>query len=146
VRQLASELEAEGMHPSEALRQASFEVVEDQVKRVALPRRFSTPMIEIFQLQSRFLQRQGKRPQRLMEHPRFRAAYDFFVLRAQAGEADVEVATWWTELQAGNPVAPPPSAPGGGGTGRRRRRRRGGRGRGRGGEGGGGEDTGQESA
>jgi poly(A) polymerase len=146
VRQLASELEAEGMHPSEALRQASFEVVEDQVKRVALPRRFSTPMIEIFQLQSRFLQRQGKRPQRLMEHPRFRAAYDFFVLRAQAGEADVEVATWWTELQAGNPVEPPPSAPGGGGTGRRRRRRRGGRGRGRGGEGGGGEDTGQESA
>ncbi|HEY1774335.1 MAG TPA: polynucleotide adenylyltransferase PcnB [Gammaproteobacteria bacterium] len=147
VRQLASELEAEGMHPSEALRTASFEVVEDQVKRVALPRRFSTPMIEIFQLQSRFLQRQGKRPQRLMEHPRFRAAYDFFVLRAQAGEADLEVATWWTELQAGNPVAPPPSVPGGGGgTGRRRRRRRGGRGRGRGGDGGGGESPGQESS
>ena len=146
VRQLAAELEADGLHPSEALRQASFEVVEDQVKRVALPRRFSTPMIEIFQLQSRFLQRQGKRPQRLMEHPRFRAAYDFFVLRAQAGEADMEVATWWTELQAGNPVAPPPSTPGSGsGNGRRRRRRRGGRGRRRegGGDGGG---AGQESA
>ena len=148
VRQLAAELEADGLHPSEALRQASFEVVEDQVKRVALPRRFSTPMIEIFQLQSRFLQRQGKRPQRLMEHPRFRAAYDFFVLRAQAGEADLEVATWWTELQAGNPVAPPPSTPGSGsGNGRRRRRRRGGRGRrhegGGDGDGGG---AGQESA
>jgi poly(A) polymerase len=116
------------LHPSEALRRASFEVVEDQVKRVALPRRFSTPMVEIFSLQPRFTQRQGKRPQRLMEHPRFRAAYDFLVLRAQAGEAEQELADWWTELQAGNPVAPPPSTPGSG-TGRRRRRRRGGRGR-----------------
>ncbi len=128
VRQIARQLEADGLHPSEALRRASFEVVEDQVKRVALPRRFSTPMVEIFSLQPRFTQRQGKRPQRLMEHPRFRAAYDFLVLRAQAGEAEQELADWWTELQAGNPVAPPPSTPGSGG-GRRRRRRRGGRGR-----------------
>ena len=145
VRQEAKALEAEGLHPSEALRRASFEVVEDQVTRVALPRRFSTPMIEIFQLQSRFLQRQGKRPQRLMEHPRFRAAYDFMVLRAQAGETDMEVADWWTQLQEGNPVAPPPSTPGSG-SGRRRRRRRGGRGRNRssGGEGDGG-GAGQES-
>ena len=146
VRQIARQLEAEGVHPAEALRRAADEVVDEQVKRVALPRRFSTPMIEIFSLQPRFLQRQGKRPQRLMEHPRFRAAYDFFVLRAQAGEADPEVAAWWTELQAGNPVAPPPSTPGsGGGSGRRRRRRRGGRGRRR--EGGGNDGgAGQESA
>jgi poly(A) polymerase len=144
VRQTARALEAEGMHPSEALRRASFEVVEDQIKRIALPRRFSTPMIEIFQLQPRFTQRQGKRPQRLMEHPRFRAAYDFLVLRAQAGEAEQELADWWTALQAGDPVAPPPATPGsGGGTGRRRRRRRGGRGRG---PSSGGEGTGQESA
>ena len=133
VRQIAQGLEAEGAHPSEALRRASAEVVDEQVKRVALPRRFSTPMAEIFALQPRFLQRQGKRPQRLMEHPRFRAAYDFMVLRAQAGEADPELAEWWTQLQAGDPVAPPPATPGSG-TGRRRRRR-GGRGRRRGGAG-----------
>jgi poly(A) polymerase len=99
-------------------------------------------MIEIFQLQPRFTQRQGKRPQRLLTHPRFRAAYDFLVLRAQAGEAEQELADWWTALQEGDPIAPPPATPGSG-TGRRRRRRRGGRGRGRGA---GGEGTGQESA
>ncbi|HEV2111631.1 MAG TPA: polynucleotide adenylyltransferase PcnB, partial [Gammaproteobacteria bacterium] len=57
VRQIARTLEADGVHPSEALRRASFEVVEEQIKRVALPRRFSTPMIEIFQMQPRFTQR-----------------------------------------------------------------------------------------
>jgi len=145
VRQLAAELEAEGLHPSEALRRAADEVVDEQVKRVALPRRFSTPMTEIFALQPRFEQRQGKRPQRLMEHPRFRAAYDFLVLRAEAGEADIELAQWWTALQGGDPVAPPPATPGSGaGTGRRRRRRRGGRGR-RGGGGRGTDGAGQES-
>jgi len=130
VRQAAMRLEAEGLHPSEALRRASFEVVEDQVKRVALPRRFSTPMIEIFQMQPRFAQRQGKRPQRLMTHPRFRAAYDFLVLRAQAGEAETELADWWTQLQTDNPAAPPPA--GSEPVKRRRRRRRGRRGSGAG--------------
>ncbi len=132
VRQVAKRLEADGMHPSEALRRASSEVVDEQVQRVALPRRFSTPMIEIFQLQPRFFQRQGKRPQRLLTHPRFRAAYDFLVLRAQAGEVEQEVAEWWTQLQSGTPP-PEPSAEGEAPARRRRRRRRGGRGRGRGG-------------
>lgn len=131
VRRLARELEASGAHPSDALRRASAEVVAEQVRRVALPRRFSTPMVEIFQLQPRFTQRQGKRPQRLMTHPRFRAAYDFLVLRAQAGEAEPELAEWWTQLQSGNPMAPPPAAEGPApAKRRRRRRRRGGRGRG----------------
>ena len=130
VRRVARELEAGGAHPSDALRRASAEVVAEQVKRVALPRRFSTPMVEIFQLQPRFTQRQGKRPQRLMAHPRFRAAYDFLVLRAQAGEAEPELAEWWTQLQSGNPAAPPPAAEGEAPAKRRRRRRRGGRGRG----------------
>ena len=137
VRRMARELEAEGLHPSEALRQASDDIVSEQVRRVALPRRFSTPMVEIFQMQPRFAQRNGKRPQRLLTHPRFRAAYDFLVLRAQAGEAEQELADWWTELQAGNPAAPQPSsaAPR-----RRRRRRRGG------GGGGDGSGAGQEPA
>ena len=129
VRQAAARLEAEGLHPSEALRRASFEVVEEQVKSVAIPRRFSTPMIEIFQMQPRFAQRQGKRPQRLMTHPRFRAAYDFLVLRAQAGEAEMELADWWTQLQTDNPAAPPPA---GSEPPKRRRRRRGRRGSGAG--------------
>ena len=71
--------------------------------RVSLPRRFSTPMREIWEMQPRLEQRDGKRPSRLVTHPRFRAAYDFLVLRAEAGEVDQELADWWTRLQELDP-------------------------------------------
>jgi poly(A) polymerase len=119
VRQGAAVLEQHDLPPLLALQQSAAEVVSRQVARVALPRRFSTPMQEIWNLQPRFGQMRGKRPQRLLAHPRFRAAYDFLLLRADAGEADPELATWWTEFQQGNEAAPPPSTPG-----RPRRRRR----------------------
>lgn len=119
VRQGAAVLEQHDLPPLLALQQSAAEVVSRQVARVALPRRFSTPMQEIWNLQPRFGQTRGKRPQRLLAHPRFRAAYDFLLLRADAGEADPELATWWTEFQQGNEAAPPPSTPG-----RPRRRRR----------------------
>lgn len=127
VRQRAAALQASGTHPGDAYRQAAYEVVDEQTAHVALPRRFVTPMVEIYQMQSRFQQREGKRPLRLLGHPRFRAAYDFLLLRAEAGDADQELADWWTQLQAANPeqqsallsVNRPPSP----GNGRRRRRR-----------------------
>ena len=53
-------------------------------------------------MQPRFSQTQGKRPLRLLSHPRFRAAYDFLLLRAAAGEADQELADWWTAFQSDN--------------------------------------------
>jgi poly(A) polymerase len=56
-------------------------------------------MRDIWHLQPRFLQRNGKRPQRLASHPRFRAAYDFLLLRAEAGEVEKELADWWTRFQ-----------------------------------------------
>ncbi|HQY48473.1 MAG TPA: polynucleotide adenylyltransferase PcnB, partial [Usitatibacteraceae bacterium] len=56
-------------------------------------------MKELWLLQPRFLQRGGARPFRLLEHPRFRAAYDFFELRAQAGNAPLDVAKWWERFQ-----------------------------------------------
>lgn len=99
VRQRAAALQASGMHPGDAYRQAAHEVVDEQVTHVALPRRFVTPMIEIYQMQPRFLQREGKRPMRLLGHPRFRAAYDFLLLRAEAGDAEQDLADWWTQLQ-----------------------------------------------
>lgn len=43
--------------------------------------------------------RSGKRAIRLLEHPRFRAAYDFLLLRAQSGEAVEELAEWWSLYQ-----------------------------------------------
>ncbi|MDN5750127.1 MAG: polynucleotide adenylyltransferase PcnB, partial [Pseudonocardia sp.] len=54
--------------------------------------------------QPRFERRTGKRALRLLSHPRFRAAYDFMLLRAEAGEVEAELAHWWTQLQL-SPVA-----------------------------------------
>lgn len=104
VRLLASELLANGEAPMPAMQQAGSEILSSQVQQVSIPRRFSLPMREIWSLQHRFTQRNGKRPQRLLGHPRFRAAYDFLVLRADAGEVNPELAQWWTDFQGAEGV------------------------------------------
>lgn len=123
VRQRAEELQAGGTAPHQAIQQAAAEVLSRQLTRVALPRRFSTPMQEIWSLQPRFAHTRGKRPARLLTHPRFRAAYDFMLLRADSGEADPELAAWWTALQEGDSETPPPSKPESASRRPRRRRR-----------------------
>ena len=50
-------------------------------------------------MQPRFEQRAGQRPFRLLEHPRFRAAYDFLLLRCESGEMEIELGEWWTQFQ-----------------------------------------------
>ena len=99
VRRRWEELVAHGMASIDAILLASSEICVDQQPLVAIPKRFSLPMREIWALQPRLEQRDGKRPYRLITHPRFRAAYDFLVLRAEAGEADSELADWWTRFQ-----------------------------------------------
>ncbi|MEJ2609054.1 MAG: polynucleotide adenylyltransferase PcnB [Candidatus Thiodiazotropha sp.] len=99
VRLKAENLQAQGVHPVEALQTAASDVLSKQIQSVSIPKRFSYPMRDIWQLQPRFLQRQGKRPQRLLTHPKFRAAYDFLLLRAEAGEVKLELADWWTLFQ-----------------------------------------------
>lgn len=99
VRLLARELEAEGLTKNDAMQQASGEVFARQVTRVTIPKRFGLPMREIWQLQHRLEMRAGKRAHRLVTHPRFRAAYDFLLLRAESGEADQALADWWTRFQ-----------------------------------------------
>lgn len=123
VRLAWARYESEGMPSTPALAKAQREVVENQVQRVMLPRRFAVPMREIWQLQPRFHKRRGRQPTRLMAHPRFRAAYDFLLLRAEAGEEPAELAQWWTDIQEQKPEAAPSPAP----ARRGRRRRRGGR-------------------
>lgn len=119
----AAEAELRSKPDAEPLVGLFTPLVMQQVQRVSIPKRFSYPMREIWELQPRFEQRGGKRPQRFAAHPRFRAAYDFMLLRAQAGQVDAEVASWWTELasqQAGSAaVAEQGSKPA-----RRRRRRK----------------------
>ena len=75
-------------------------VTARQQARVAVPKRFTLPLREIVGLQPRFERRQGRRALRLLEHPRFRAAYDFLLLRAESGEIDAELAQWWTDIQS----------------------------------------------
>ena len=109
-------LQAQGMHAVEAQRRAADRVTVHQLSMIALPRRFSLPMQEIWLLQSRFSQRQRKRVFRLLAHPRFRAAYDFLVLRLAASTEHLDDVTFWREaqLQPGDALAaqldalPPP--------------------------------------
>jgi poly(A) polymerase len=78
-------------------------VVSRQQSRVAIPRRFTLPLREIIALQPRFERLEGRRVLRLLDHPRFRAAYDFLLLRVAAGDADPALGTWWTEIQTLSP-------------------------------------------
>lgn len=91
--------EKQGQPPAVAWSQAAEEVVARQISTVAIPKRFSVPAREIWMLQPRFEQRRGARAKRLLGHPRFRAAYDFLLLRAEAGLAPQELAQWWTDTQ-----------------------------------------------
>ncbi|AEK58161.1 MULTISPECIES: polynucleotide adenylyltransferase PcnB [Acidithiobacillus] len=97
-------LEAQDKPANVALQQAAAELLEESRGRVAIPRRFALPMREIWDLQPRFTRRGGRRPYALLAHPRFRAAFDFLLLRQQSGEFvdHPELAglgTWWTEFQ-----------------------------------------------
>jgi len=98
VERLKRRFVERGMMESDAFAQAADSVMAGQNQRVSLPRRFHTSMREIWHLQERFSKRAPKRSARLVEHPRFRAAYDFLALRAQAGDADKELAEWWGQF------------------------------------------------
>ena len=114
-----------GLKPVPALYQAMDAVLDIQTDKLAIPRRFTAVMKEIWALQPRFEQRSGRRPFALLSHERFRAGFDFLVLRAASGEAPEELSQWWQKFQhAGEDerqamlLAPQPDEH------RRRRRRR----------------------
>ena len=99
VRDQAHQAMAKGLDVNEAWARASAKVVAEQCQRVAIPRRFTFTMEEIWSLQPRFEQVQRKRVFRLMTHPRFRAAFDFLLLRAEESPAIRELGEWWTHAQ-----------------------------------------------
>ncbi len=92
-------LQAQGVHSEEAQRRAADRVTLHHLERIALPRRFSLPMQEIWLLQNRFVSRQRKRVLRLLEHPRFHAAFDFLVLRLEASSEHASDVEFWRALQ-----------------------------------------------
>ncbi|MGN6312579.1 MAG: polynucleotide adenylyltransferase PcnB [Rhodanobacteraceae bacterium] len=146
VYSIARGLQAEGVDRALAWQRGAHKVMAEQTERVAIPRRFSYAMEEIWALQPRFAERTKKRVFRLLTHPRFRAAYDFLLLRAAESDELRERGEWWTLIQTLEPAqleealqsaaraaAPrqPDKASEAATAPRKRRHRRGGRGRGK---------------
>lgn len=88
-----------GLPYAAALQQSASQLILDQVRCVSIPKRFSTTMRDIWSLQSRFKYRSGRRAMSVLQHPKFRAGYDFLCLRAQAGEDTQTDCQWWTDIQ-----------------------------------------------
>lgn len=92
---------AEDFSRQDAMFASANDVIEQQIYSTSIPKRFTAQIKDIWSLQFRLLNRQGNRPQKLFEHPRFRAAYDFMGVRVAAGDDSVkDVFDWWTEYQA----------------------------------------------
>jgi poly(A) polymerase len=97
---LAADLRSrEKMSESQSLSLASYELVAEQQRRIAIPRRFTVPMREMLALQPRFTVTRGKRAMNFLEHRRFRAAYDFMVLLTEVGQFDEQLMGFWTDVQ-----------------------------------------------
>ena len=102
-RQECAELETQGLDLLVSQQRAADRVTLHQAHRIALPRRFSIPMQEIWLLQPRFSNRQRKRVFRTLAHPRFRAAYDFLELRTLETPELAEDLEFWREAQVLTP-------------------------------------------
>lgn len=89
-----------GEKPLIALHKAINDVLSKQQKNLAIPRRFSATIFEIWAMQPRFESLMGQKPFRLISHPRFRAAYDFMLLRCESGEINAQLGSWWKNFVA----------------------------------------------
>jgi poly(A) polymerase len=130
VRKLAAiRRSEEKMSESQSLALAAYEIVAQQQRRISIPKRYTIPMREMHSLQPRFEFKRGKRAMKLLDHRRFRAAYDFMLLLAEVGQGSSDTAKFWTDVQTQSAAERAQSfqvgKPGsGGGRGRPRRRRR----------------------
>lgn len=123
--EMRHDLEDGGMAPLEATGEAAQTLISEQLHHIAIPRRFTAPMREIWEFQLRLQGRRGKKSVQLLSHRRFRAAYDFLLLREQSGEDLEGLGRYWTELQEKHPdITPDTSSDDAPPKPRRRRRRR----------------------
>ncbi len=88
-----------------ALHLAADEVLNSQTEKLALQRKIGADMRDIWSLQPRLERRVGKSPYKLLEHLRFRAGYDFLLLRCASGEMEAEIGEWWTAFYEGDAAA-----------------------------------------
>lgn len=103
--QVQAEHEAEsGLPHYVAFEKAIHVVIKKQTEQLAIPRLLQVSIRDICFLQFRFTQRHGMRPHRVLEHPRYRAAYDLLMLRAKADESVRELYDWWTKFYETDPA------------------------------------------
>ncbi|KTD62732.1 poly(A) polymerase [Legionella shakespearei DSM 23087] len=95
----SKKLQSTGLDPLPAIEKAMSLVIAEQNKAISIPKRYTQVIREIWLLQYRFSKRAGGRAFNLLQHPRFRAAFDFMALRALAGDESMELAQWWTTFQ-----------------------------------------------
>ena len=99
LQRVHAEFLEQGLPPQPALHKAASRVIEQQLKRTSIPKRFTIPMKEIWDMQSRLEKKKGKKASEAAESNRFRAAYDFVLLREQCGENLKGLGNWWTRYQ-----------------------------------------------
>lgn len=97
------EFERNGVHANTAIQQAADLVLDRQTKTLAIPKRFTIPMREVWLLQSKLLKISSKKNLDVIAHPRFRAAFDFLALRVQSGEKLAKEVAYWEKLQQQHP-------------------------------------------
>ncbi|AJY22077.1 poly(A) polymerase family protein [Burkholderia ambifaria AMMD] len=105
MRQRFEQYTAEGEIPVPALHRAMDDVIDMQTEKLAIHKRYSADMREIWGLQLRLEKRSGRSAMRLLEHQRFRAGYDFLLLRCESGELEAAVGQWWTDFIEGDAAA-----------------------------------------
>ncbi len=101
LQQQLLQLKAEAnLTPQDAFFAALHDVSSEQQRSIAIPKRLQAMMKDVWLLQDRLTQRVGKRAYKAFEHPKFRAGYDFLLLRSEIEpELYSELAKWWTDFQ-----------------------------------------------
>lgn len=91
--------------PQDAFFAALSEIMPEQQRSISIPKRFQGVMKDIWILQDKLSRRDGKRAFTAFEHPKFRAGYDFLLLRAEIEQTPslLELAKWWTDFQNVSP-------------------------------------------
>lgn len=100
LRAKTKQLKADGLPALAALEKAMSEVIAEQNRVITVPKRYTQIMREMWIMQYRLPKRTGNRAFQMLQHPRFRAAYDLLIMRAEAGDEDTTLADWWTTFQA----------------------------------------------
>lgn len=103
MQERVQQLHAQGIPYWPAIQQAGQQVIHQQSDRTAIPKYTAGTMREIWEIQPRLERPDSRQIDALLQNPRFRAGYDFLVLRERAGENTKGLGAWWTRYQDADP-------------------------------------------